>query len=119
MKVLVVEDDRDFLELVEMTLTRAGCEVRRCENGRAVLEAARDYRPDVVLLDVMLPGVDGYTLRHQLAADSATRAIPVVILTALEPSRALFKDGPGTTSFLTKPVRPEDLLKELERLKTT
>ena len=112
-KVLVVEDDKDFLEIVLLTLGRAGYDVRPCMVGSDVLNAVADFDPDLVVLDVMLPGVDGYTLRHRLGEQPTTKDLPVVILTALEPSRALFRDK--NTTFLTKPVRIEHLLEAVSK----
>jgi len=81
--------------------------------GAEVLSAVTDFKPDLVVLDVMLPGIDGYTLRHQLALKPETKDIPVLILTGLESSRSLFKDG--VTSFLTKPIKANDLLQSVSK----
>lgn len=87
--------------------------MRPCVAGREALDAVREHSPDLVVLDVMLPGLDGYTIRHQLAQRPETRRLPVVVLTALEPSRKLFQDG--RTVFLAKPVRAEDLLQAVAK----
>ncbi|OGR93793.1 MAG: hypothetical protein A2V88_05235 [Elusimicrobia bacterium RBG_16_66_12] len=66
------------------------------------------------MLDVMLPGVDGYSLQVKISQDPATKDLPIVVLTALEPSRTLFQKFPQVVGFMTKPFKPEDLLKTVQ-----
>ncbi len=109
-KVLVVDDEPEMVNLIRYTLEQGGYEVFSCDNGRAAMEEIGRVSPDLLVLDVMLPGVDGYSLQNAIAQDEKAKKIPVVVLTALEPSRALFQKFPQVACFMTKPFKPEDLL---------
>jgi DNA-binding response OmpR family regulator len=109
-KVLIVDDEPEILNLVQYTLEQGGFEVHTCDSGRGAADMIAKVRPDVLLLDVMLPGMDGYSLQLKLAQDPATKDLPIVILTALEPSKTLFQKFPQVAGFMTKPFKPEELL---------
>jgi len=109
-KVLVVDDEPEMVNLIKYTLEQGGFEVFSCDNGRAAMDEIGRVSPDLLVLDVMLPGIDGYSLQNAVAQDEKTKGIPVVVLTALEPSRALFQKFPQVACFMTKPFKPEDLL---------
>ena len=81
-RVLVAEDERDVAELIRYTLAREGFEVILATNGAHVLRQARESRPDLVLLDPMLPQVNGWELCRRLKQDPATRVLPVIMVTA-------------------------------------
>ena len=76
----------------------------------------RQFRPDLVILEVMIPGIDGYSLQMKLAAEPETSKIPVIVLTALEPAKALFQKFPQVVDFMTKPFKTEDLLDVVRRV---
>ena len=80
--VLVADDDEDILQLVSFRLERAGYTVVTAADGPEALAAARQHQPDLAVLDVMMPGLNGYEVTRQLRADPATAAIPVILLTA-------------------------------------
>ena len=80
--MLVVDDERSIRSSCRVNLVASGIEVLEASDGRAGLELARKERPDLVLLDVMMPELDGWTVARELAADEKTRDIPVVFLTA-------------------------------------
>ena len=80
--VLVADDDEDILQLVSFRLERAGYTVVTAADGQQALAAARQHQPDLAVLDVMMPGLNGYEVTRQLRADPATAAIPVILLTA-------------------------------------
>jgi DNA-binding response OmpR family regulator len=115
-KILVVDDDPMVLGQLESALEASGYEVRTCDSGRRVLPAMESFHPDLVVLDIMLPGVDGFTLRHHMSLADATKNVPVIILTGLEPSRTLFHGVPQVACFLTKPFKTEDLVQEVNRV---
>ncbi|PJB33409.1 MAG: response regulator, partial [Deltaproteobacteria bacterium CG_4_9_14_3_um_filter_51_14] len=81
--VLVVDDDPDLVETVGMMLESKGCEVGRAYDGVEAEESIKMRRPDLIVLDVMMPRKDGYVLCAELKADAKTRDIPVVLLTAV------------------------------------
>lgn len=116
-RILVVDDDSYNLKLATTVLEQAGHEVIAAGGGAQGVAAARASAPDLVLMDVQMPGVDGTMALRQLRADPATRALRVVALTALamkgdaERLLALGFDG-----YLEKPIRYKVLLAELARL---
>lgn len=116
MRVLVIDDEPDVLMLCRVNLQLAGHEVIEASNGKAGLELARTLQPDVVVLDVMLPRVDGLTVLSDLAADARTREVPVIMLTAktqLEDRRKAWRAG--CTEYLTKPFSPIELVELVGR----
>lgn len=110
-KILVIDDEPEMLNLVKYTLEHGGFAVSTCDSGRHAWDQILSVKPDVLVLDVMLPGVDGYSLQVKISQDPATKDLPIVVLTALEPSRTLFQKFPQVVGFMTKPFKPEDLLK--------
>ena len=108
--VLVIDDEAPIRLLCRVNLEAEGMRVLEASDGSTGLELARELRPDVVLLDVMMPGVDGWLVAEQLIADERTRDIPIVFLTA----RAEFRDRArgldiGGVDYVTKPFNPLDL----------
>ena len=117
MRELVIDDERDVLLLCKLNLEHAGHEVLGALEAAEGLALAREARPDVVVLDLMLPAMDGYQVLAALREDAATRDLPVVILTA----KAQMKDRmrcweDGASDFVTKPFPPEQLLDSLDRV---
>jgi DNA-binding response OmpR family regulator len=116
MRVLVIDDEPDVLMLCRVNLEFAGHEVIEASNGKAGLELARTDLPDVVILDVMLPKVDGFTVLSELAGSDATDHIPVIMLTAktqLADRRRAWRAG--CVEYLTKPFSPIELVDLAER----
>lgn len=113
-RILVIDDEPEMLSLVKYTLEQAGFEVHTCDNGRTAWDEIAKVKPDVLVLDVMLPGIDGYSLQLKMSQDPATKDLPIVILTALEPSRTLFQKFPQVVGFMTKPFKTEELLKTVQ-----
>ena len=117
MKVLVIDDEQDIRLVAQVSLRAAGMTVVTAASGMAGVEAARRERPDAILLDVMMPGMDGYETFAALKADAELRGIPVVFLTAKNPggteSRA---HSAGAAGFIAKPFLPLDLPTQLKTL---
>jgi two-component system alkaline phosphatase synthesis response regulator PhoP len=110
-RVLVAEDERDVAELLRYTLAREGFEVILAANGADALREARDSRPDVVLLDLMLPQVNGWELCRRLKQDPATRALPVIMLTArAEEGDKVLGFELGADDYVTKPFSTRELV---------
>jgi DNA-binding response OmpR family regulator len=109
--VLVADDDADILRFVEINLRLEGYEVVTARDGPDALAKAVAVRPDLVLLDVRMPGVDGYTICARIRADASLAAVPVIIVTAnygsaeVEAARRA-----GVDDFLVKPFHPATLL---------
>ena len=115
-KVLVVDDEPEMLNLIRFTLQQGGYDIVTCDTGRHAWAAIMDNKPDLLLLDVMLPGIDGYSLQIKISQDEATKNIPIIVLTALEPSRTLFKKFEQVKGFMTKPFKTDDLLAKVEEV---
>ena len=119
--VLLVDDYADAREMYGFYLTRRGYRVEEAADGHEALAKALGLTPDIILMDLSLPGIDGWELARMLKKDPRTAAIPIVALTAHalngEQERAL---GAGCDAFVTKPCLPQTLAAELERvLRTT
>ena len=109
-RVLVIDDEAPIRLLCRVNLEAEGMEVFEAADGPSGLEAARTNRPDVILLDVMMPGLDGWAVAERLLEDEDTGDIPIVFLTA----RAEFRDRArgldiGGIDYVTKPFNPVDL----------
>lgn len=116
--VLLVEDDRDGRLLFAEWLEQAGFRVAQAHNGLQALERAVDTRPDIVVTDLNIPGIDGYELTRRLKQDPRTRTVPVVAVTgyaafAADPGRAR---RAGCDAVLYKPCTAEDLESAIRRL---
>jgi CheY-like chemotaxis protein len=116
-RVLVADDDPRHRKLMDTVLHAEGYEVRSVESGVAALAAIAGEAPDVLLLDLMMPGMDGFEVVRRLKADPATRRIPIVMVTALDDdaSRARLAAA-GVVDVLTKPVEHWQLKACLEGL---
>ena len=116
-RVLVIDDESDVRWLLRLTLEREGHEVLLADDGLRGVGVAQRQRPDVIVLDLMMPVMDGYGVLDALAKDERTADVPVLVLTA----RALPEDharatGAGARRFLTKPFDPGALAREIAGL---
>ena len=114
-KILVVDDDPDIVAVTEARLKLSGYDVHTAVNGLEGLEIARQLKPDLVILDIIMPEMDGFTLYNELKKDEEIAHIPIVILTALarleDPFRAM-----GVEEFIAKPISPHDLVIKVENI---
>lgn len=109
--VLIVEDDRDIAELVELYLRDAGYRTERATDGQRALELWRAAAPDLVLLDIGLPKLDGLEVLRHVRSDSSRPQVPVILLTArAEEVDELLGLGLGADDYITKPFSPRKLL---------
>ncbi len=109
--IVVIEDEPDILEVLQYNLNREGYRVRSCRDGRDGLDLVRQSDPDLVLLDLMLPGLDGIELCRQLKQDPLTRPVPVIMVTAKgEESDVVLGLGMGADDYVTKPFSPRELV---------
>ncbi|OPX83038.1 MAG: Alkaline phosphatase synthesis transcriptional regulatory protein PhoP [Pelotomaculum sp. PtaB.Bin013] len=109
-RILVVEDEKNILELVRFNLERDGYQVLTALDGVKGLEIARNEAPDLILLDVMLPEMDGLEVCQELRRDTATKSIPIIMLSARaeELDRMLGLEM-GADDYVTKPFSPREL----------
>jgi len=116
-RILVVDDELDLLHLMKRILEGAGYEVITAERGTDCLLLVQREQPDLILLDVRLPDMDGYQILERLKSDQTTHHIPVVMLTSLNQGpdfqKALEK---GVDWYITKPFEPEHILKRVNNL---
>jgi len=110
-KILIVDDEKDILELISFNLAKEGYLVETAESGEAALRAARDSSPNLLILDLMLPGLDGLEVCRQLKENEATRRLPVLMLTAKgEDSDVITGLELGADDYITKPFSPKVLV---------
>ncbi|MCA9921530.1 MAG: response regulator [Anaerolineales bacterium] len=112
--VLIVDDEPMARTLLRLMLVRAGYHVSEAEDGFDALEKVRINRPDVILLDVMMPGMDGFTVCETLRKDNETAKLPIIMLSAKTDLDSINKGLlVGATKYLMKPISPEDLTRHV------
>ncbi|HRU00687.1 MAG TPA: response regulator transcription factor [Victivallales bacterium] len=110
-KILVIEDEKDILDIIEFNLEKEGYKVKCVDSGEEGLKQAREKIPDIIILDLMLPGIDGLDVCKILKNDSKTRHIPVIILTAKSEEADIVTGLEiGADDYITKPFSPRVLL---------
>jgi DNA-binding response OmpR family regulator len=116
-KILVIEDDPATSRLVEYSLRHDGYQVVRASNGLEGIRMARTEAPDLVILDVMLPGLDGFEICHRLRSDAATARLPILMFSAkaqeIDKSTGL---KVGADEYLTKPAAPAEIVSRVQQL---
>lgn len=115
--ILVVEDDQTILKMIEAALTKVGYAVAPAQNGSDALDFALSTPPELVLTDVVMPEMDGFELCQKLKRLSATSAIPVLILTALDDIKSVFKGfQKGADGYILKPFKVQEVLERIDEL---
>ncbi len=115
-KVLLVEDEKNIILGVRTCLEAVDYEVHVVEDGEAALQYVRTEKPDLILLDLLLPKVDGFEVCSDLKNDEDTRDIPIVVLTAKASEEDREKAMKlGADAYMTKPFRPQELWDEIKR----
>ena len=115
--ILIVDDEPRFAYMLADMLNDAGYDARTLDNGRDALEAAHRHPPDLVLLDVHMPGIDGFEVASRLKADPATAAIPIIMLSAMEGRGArVIGLQSGAEEYLAKPFDKAELLARVHNL---
>jgi DNA-binding response OmpR family regulator len=115
--VLVVEDETDVVDLLRYNLTKAGFSVLVAADGLSGVEIARKNRPDLIVLDLMLPAMDGYSVCKMLRKGSDTETVPILMLTARgEPNERVHGFEVGADDYVTKPFSPRELVLRVQAL---
>ena len=116
-KVMAVDDERHIVRLIQVNLERAGYQVVTAFDGPEALKKIETERPDLVVLDVMMPKMDGFEVLKRLQANPETRDIPVIMLTAKAQDADVFRGwSSGVSAYLTKPFNPLELITFVKRI---
>lgn len=116
-KILAVDDEKHIVRLVQINLLKAGYEVVTANNGREALDAVEEHKPDLIVMDVMMPEMDGFAALQKLKENPATESIPVIMLTAKAQDADVFKGWQsGADLYLTKPFNPSELITFVKRI---
>ena len=109
-RVVIADDDPDIRRLVEMTVTNAGCDVTVASDGEEALERVREAKPDLVILDVLMPRMDGWEVARALKSDPATAEVPVMFLTSRGQEHDVLEGfDSGAVDYMVKPFSPREL----------
>lgn len=114
-RILIVEDEMSIVELLNLVLTREGYEVNYCQTGRDAISMMKEFHPHLVLLDVMLPGLDGAGIIKIMAEDEMLSNIPVLVTSALVESAHMFQPYPQVKGFCSKPFVLTDLVAKVKK----
>jgi two-component system, OmpR family, alkaline phosphatase synthesis response regulator PhoP len=116
-RILIADDNPQGVELLEAYLGDTGYDVRTADDGEETLRLIREWKPDLVLLDVMMPRISGFEVCKRLRADAATRNVAVIMVTALDQSSDMERAvEAGTDDFLTKPINKTELVLRVRNL---
>jgi len=113
-RILIVEDETSIVQLLSLVLSKAGYEIHTCQSGRDAVAKVKEVRPHLILLDVMLPGLDGRAVVSILEQDDELNGIPVIVTSALVESEAMFRPFPQVKAFCAKPFVLKDLLTKVQ-----
>ena len=116
-RILIVDDERLNRQLIEVMLAGEGYDIVVVNGGMDALASVASYRPDLILLDVMMPGMNGYEVATALKSDASTCQIPIIMLTALDDRNSRMHGlGSGAEEFLTKPINRHELCLRIRNL---
>jgi two-component system response regulator VicR len=116
--IICIEDEMEMIDLIRIILGRRGFEVTGANGGREGLRMVREKHPDLVLLDLMMPDMDGWEVYQQMKADEATRNIPVIVVTAKAQNidKVLGLHIARVDDYIAKPFSPQELLASVEKI---
>ena len=117
-RILCIEDEPEMIDLIRLILGRRGFEVIGAAGGHAGIKAVREQLPDLVLLDLMMPDMDGWEVYQQMKANESTRNIPVIVVTAKAQSidKVLGLHIAKVDDYISKPFSPQELLNSVEKI---
>ncbi len=117
-QILCIEDEPEMIDLIRLILERRGFDVQGAAGGTEGIKKIRETRPDLVLLDLMMPDLDGWEVYQQMKADDATRDIPVIVVTAKAQSidKVLGLHIAKVDDYIAKPFSPQELLASVEKV---
>ena len=117
-KILCIEDEPEMIDLIRLILSRKGFETTGANGGKEGLEIIRRDHPDLILLDLMMPDMDGWEVYQQMKSDPATKDIPVIVVTAKAQSidKVLGLHIAKVDDYITKPFSPQELLDSVDKV---
>ena len=116
-RILIIEDEHDLVELIMLRLEANGYEAMAAYDGEEGLRAAKEEKPDLIVLDVMMPKMNGFDVCRKLKDDEKFKRIPILMLTVkFQPNDIKFAKELGADEYLTKPFEPEILLNKIREL---
>jgi two-component system response regulator VicR len=118
--IVYIEDDPEMLDLVELILNRHGFDVHGAHGGREGIDLVHQEHPDLILLDLMMPDLDGWDVYQHLKAEPDTKEVPVIVITAKTQSidKVLGLHIAKVDDYISKPFRPQELLDSIEKVLT-
>jgi two-component system, OmpR family, response regulator VicR len=116
--IVCIEDEPEMIELIRLILSRRGFEVHGASGGKKGLDMVREMLPDLVLLDLMMPEMDGWEVYQQMKADVSTREIPVIVVTARAQNidKVLGLHIAKVDDYIAKPFGPQELIDSVEKI---
>jgi DNA-binding response OmpR family regulator len=117
-RVIYFEDESEMVELVQIILGREGYQVEGVREGQAGLKAVKEKMPDIILLDLMMPDMDGWEIFRQIKNEERTRHIPVIVITAKAQTvdKVLGLEIAKVDDYISKPFRPQELLERVDKV---
>jgi DNA-binding response OmpR family regulator len=117
-RIICIEDEPEMIDLIQLILSRRGFEVIGASGGKEGLQIVRDTHPDLVLLDLMMPEMDGWEVYQQMKAEESTRNIPVIIVTAKAQNidKVLGLHIAKVDDYIAKPFGPQELIDSVEKI---
>lgn len=115
-KILIADDEQEIIDLLTCAFEGEGFQIASISHGGGLPLLINKELPDLIILDVLMPGLDGYSLQLQLSQEEKTRNIPVVIITALPAAKTLFDKFPQVKMFINKPFDPNDMVKKVKEI---
>lgn len=113
-KILLCDDDEGIVEVIKIILTENGYEVRSLLGGKGIEKKVIEYQPDLIFLDIWMPGIDGKEVTKLLKSDPKTKHIPIIIISALNELKTI-KNNIGADDFLAKPFDLQDLVNKVKQ----
>lgn len=113
-KVLICDDDEGIIEIIKIMLEEAGYRVLTLSSGKAILKKVADYKPNLILLDIWMPGIGGEEITKILKRDKTTKSIPIIVVSALNDTQRIARDC-GADDFLPKPFEMNNLLEMAQK----
>ena len=117
-RIICIEDEPEMIDLIQLILNRRGYKVTGAAGGKEGIQMVRDTHPDLVLLDLMMPDMDGWEVYQQMKADETTRNIPVIVVTAKAQNidKVLGLHIAKVDDYIAKPFSPQELIDSVEKI---